>query len=64
MAFSRAHVLHVLRNPWGFSEAYVRCIRLQAADELERLYRLEDSMVEVKHNGKVQSDSGVWPVRD
>ena len=34
-------MLHVLRNPHGWSEEVIREMRLKAADELERLYALE-----------------------
>ena len=39
----RKTVLHLLRNPWGWSEDVVREARLKAADELERLWRLESN---------------------
>jgi hypothetical protein len=29
-------VLHILRNPWGWSDAAVRTARLWAADKLEQ----------------------------
>lgn len=32
-----ARALHILRNPWGWSEGDQREARLWAADELERL---------------------------
>jgi hypothetical protein len=34
-------MLHVLRNPDGWSEEVIREMRLKAANELERLYALE-----------------------
>ena len=35
------YILHILRNPCGWSEDVVREVRLMAADELERLYQVE-----------------------
>jgi len=35
-------MLHHLRNPYDVSENAVREARLQAADELERLYAMEE----------------------
>ncbi len=37
-------LLHYLRNPYGFDEPTMRKARLQAADELERLYLIEDGL--------------------
>lgn len=37
-------LLHILRNPHGWSDDAVRDVRQQAADELERLWRLEQSI--------------------
>ena len=37
----RDFMLHVLRNPYGWSEEVVREMRINAANELERLYRVE-----------------------
>jgi hypothetical protein len=34
-------LLHHLRNPYGIDEVEMRKARLQAADELERLYNIE-----------------------
>jgi hypothetical protein len=38
---SRQAILHILRNPYGWSDEAVRDVRLQAAKELERLWRQE-----------------------
>ena len=35
-------MLHYLRNPYGIDEPKMREARLQAADELERLYIIEE----------------------
>lgn len=37
----RDSVLHILRNPHGWSEDAVRDVRQRSASELERLWRLE-----------------------
>lgn len=37
----RNSVLHILRNPHGWSEDAVRDVRQRSASELERLWRLE-----------------------
>jgi hypothetical protein len=31
------HLLHVLRNPYGWNDHIIETVRLKAADELERL---------------------------
>jgi hypothetical protein len=31
------HLLHVLRNPYGWNDEVIRKVQLKAADELERL---------------------------
>lgn len=31
------HLLHVLRNPYGWNEHVIEAVRLKSADELERL---------------------------
>lgn len=41
-------LLHILRNPYGFSEARVREARLEAADFIERVSRLATEVVERK----------------
>ena len=38
----RKQMLHHLRNPYGIDEVEMRKARLQAADELERLYKIEE----------------------
>lgn len=43
----RNTLLHLLRNPFGWSTEVVREARLKAADELERLWRLEANAVEL-----------------
>lgn len=43
----RKTLLHLLRNPWGWSEDTVREARLKAADELERLWRTESAALEL-----------------
>ena len=43
----RRTVLHLLRNPWGWSDDVVREARYKAADELERLWRLEANTTEI-----------------
>lgn len=35
-------MLHYLRNPYGADELELRKVHLKAADELERLYRMEE----------------------
>lgn len=37
----RHSVLHILRNPHGWSEDAVRDVRQRSASELERLWRIE-----------------------
>ena len=37
----RQSVLHILRNPYGWSEDAVRDVRQRSASECERLWRLE-----------------------
>lgn len=37
-------LLHILRNPHGWSDEAVRDVRQKAADELERLWRLEQGL--------------------
>jgi hypothetical protein len=39
----RDTLLHLLRNPWGWSDDTVREARLKAADELERLWRADSA---------------------
>jgi hypothetical protein len=48
-SIERKTLLHLLRNPWGWSEDTVREARLKAADELERLWRTENAVTEL-HN--------------
>lgn len=36
------HLLHVLRNPYGWNDHVKEAVRLKAADELERLARGND----------------------
>ena len=38
---NRDFVLHILRNPDGYSDETIREMRLKVCDELERLWRLE-----------------------
>jgi len=40
-------MFHVLRNPWGWSEEVVHEMRLKAADELERLYKVENVVEDI-----------------
>lgn len=40
---SREALLHLLRNPHGWSEDAIRDARLRAAKELERLWMMERS---------------------
>jgi len=40
---ARNFMLHILRNPYGWSDEVVREMRLKAADELERLYGIESA---------------------
>jgi hypothetical protein len=35
-----ALILHVLRNPYGWSETAIRTVRLAAADMLEQIERM------------------------
>lgn len=48
-------MLHYLRNPYGADELEFRKARLQAADELERLYNLEkgvqDLVAKIEEHG-------------
>lgn len=37
-------LLHVLRNPYNWSQDTVRDVRNQAADELQRLWNLESEV--------------------
>lgn len=37
----REFLLHVLRNPSGWNDEVIRGVRVQAADELERLWAIE-----------------------
>lgn len=46
----RDSVLHILRNPYGWSDDAVRDVRQRSASELERLWRLE------KHVQQLTSD--------
>lgn len=41
---TKRNMFHYLRNPYGADETVTRTARLQAADELERLYKLEDQI--------------------
>ncbi len=38
-------MLHHLRNPYSVDELEMRKVRLQAADELERLYDMEEKII-------------------
>jgi hypothetical protein len=38
-----------LRNPYGIDELELRKARLQAADELERLYKIEERIQDLVH---------------
>lgn len=40
----RKVLLHLLRNPAGWAEEVLRDARLKAADELERLWRVESGV--------------------
>ena len=51
-------MLSYLRNPYGIDELELRTARLQAADELERLYKIEKGLKDLvskieKHNNGV-----------
>jgi len=55
MTMDKNIMLSYLRNPYGIDELELRTARLQAADELERLYRIEKGLKEIvakieKHN--------------
>lgn len=43
----RDFLLHILRNPHGWSEEAVRDARKKAADELHRLWKLEAACVAI-----------------
>lgn len=36
-------IIHILRNPWGWSEETISDARQAAADEIERLQKLVDA---------------------
>jgi len=40
-------MLSYLRNPYGIDEHELRTARLQAADELERLYKIEKGLKDI-----------------
>lgn len=44
---NRDFMLHVLRNPHGWSEDTVRAVRLLAADELEALWSGSDDLARI-----------------
>ena len=51
-------IIPYLRNPYGIDEHELRTARLQAADELERLYKIEKGLKDLvskieKHNNGV-----------
>ena len=46
----RDTLLHILRNPHGWSEEVMREIRLKASDELERLWNLEHVALKAAKN--------------
>ena len=51
-------MLSYLRNPYGIDELELRTSRLQAANELERLYKIEKGLKDLvskieKHNNGV-----------
>ena len=41
---SKMRMLSYLRNPYGIDELELRTARLQAANELERLYKIEKGL--------------------
>lgn len=43
----RDSVLHILRNPYGWSEEAQRDVRQRSASELERLWRLERQVQQI-----------------
>jgi len=47
MTMDKNIMLSYLRNPYGIDELELRTARLQAADELERLYRIEKGLKEI-----------------
>ena len=57
MTMDKMIMLSYLRNPYGIDELELRTSRLQAANELERLYKIEKglkdlvSKIEKQHNG-------------
>ena len=65
---NRNFMLHVLRNPFGWSDDVVREMRLKAADELERLYYVESAAKQAAedfsraaHNDQLQGPGGRLP---
>lgn len=55
---NRNYMLHILRNPYGWGEEVVREVRLKAADELERLYRVESAAMDAAHDFKMATSKG------
>ena len=58
MDMDRNIMLSYLRNPYGIDELELRTARLQAANELERLYKIEKGLKDLvakieKHNNGV-----------
>ena len=47
-SYSRTELLHVLRNPYDFSQTSQRLVRLQAADEIELLDKTIAAYEEIK----------------
>lgn len=39
-------ILHILRNPYGWSEEEQRCARLAAADEIEKLISMNETIID------------------
>jgi hypothetical protein len=46
----RNTLLHILRNPYGWSDETVRDVRKKAADELERLWSFEKHVSELSNS--------------
>ena len=58
MTMDKMIMLSYLRNPYGIDENELRVARLQAATELERLYKIEKGLKDLvakikKHNNGV-----------
>jgi len=46
------YILHVLRNPYGYSREEVRDVRLEAADLIEDLFKAKDEISWHKINSR------------